>query len=216
MIRVLLVDDQKLFSQSLEMTISNYTDDMEVIGLAEDGNEAILMTRELQPDVILMDVYMKKMNGVSATKIIHSEFPSIRILMLSTYGEDENVRQALLSGASGYLMKDISPTELIVSIRSLSSGVAQISPLILQKLIQQTYVEIGTASEKNQKLTELTKELTQREREIFSMIAIGYDNEAIASKLCLSSQTVRNYCSAIFDKLGVKDRFQIIRLANKL
>ena len=214
MIRILLVDDQYLFAESLKMMISNYADDMDVIGIASDGEEAIRMSRELKPDVILMDVYMKRMNGVRATKIIHHEFPDIRIIVLSTYGEDENVREALLSGASGYLMKDISPTELLISIRSFRSGNIQISPAILQSLIKKAYVDVQEDKADSQ-LAIMLSRLTKREREVFSLIATGYENERIAEELYLSEQTVRNYVSSIYDKLGVKDRFEIIRLANR-
>ena len=214
MIRILLVDDQYLFAQSLKMMISNYADDMDIVGIASDGEEAVQMSRELKPDVILMDVYMKRMNGVRATRIIHHEFPDIRIIILSTYGEDDNVREALLSGASGYLMKDISPTELLISIRSFRSGNIQISPTILQSLIKKTYVDIPEKKEDSQ-LSILLNKLTKREREVFSLIATGYENERIAEELHLSEQTIRNYVSSIYDKLGVKDRFEIIRLANR-
>lgn len=213
MIKVLLVDDQVLFAKSLAMTIENYADDIEIVGIAKDGNEAVNMARDFIPDVILMDVYMKKMNGVSATKIIHHEFPNVRILMLSTYSEDDNVRQALLYGASGFLLKDISPTELLTAIRSLKSGIVQISPNIVESLIQKKYTEEKPVE--NTALEALTKVLTKREIEIFSLIAIGYENDMIMQKLNLTNQTVRNYVSSIYEKLGVKDRFEIIRLANK-
>ncbi len=217
LIKVLVVDDQPLFAQSLQTLITNYADDMSVIGIASDGTEAVDMARKHHPDVILMDVYMKKMNGVRATRCIHTEFPRIKILMLSTYDEDDNVRQALMAGASGYLLKDISPTELIISIRSLQSGILQISPSIVHTLIQKAYVDGEEIPHRlNTEVTQrLTQNLTKREREIFTLLATGYENDMISDKLCISEQTVRNYVSTIYDKLGVKDRFEIIRLANQ-
>ncbi len=217
LIKVLVVDDQPLFAQSLQTLITNYADDMSVIGIASDGTEAVDMAREHHPDVILMDVYMKKMNGVRATRCIHAELPEIKILMLSTYDEDDNVRQALMAGASGYLLKDISPTELIISIRSLQSGILQISPSIVHTLIQKAYVDGEDVPHRlNTEVTQrLTQNLTKREREIFTLLATGYENDMISDKLCISEQTVRNYVSTIYDKLGVKDRFEIIRLANQ-
>ena len=141
--------------------------------------------------------------------------------MLSTYKEDALVRSALLAGANGYLLKDISPTELIAAIRALNSGVLQISPELAQNLVLSQYkaekprsfMPINSAGEEP---FEWIKQLTNREREIFTLIATGYDNEQIAEKLFLAEQTVRNQVSTIYSKLGVKDRFEIIRLANRI
>ncbi len=216
--KILIVDDQLLFAQSLQTFITNYADDMDVVGIAADGFEAVDSARSLLPDVILMDVYMKKMNGVRATRLIHGELPDIKILMLSTYDEDDNVKEAILAGASGYLLKDISPTELIISIRSLQSGNLQISPSIVHTLLQKTYVEGEGVSQKLNRdaIQRLIHNLTKREREIFTLLATGYENDMISDKLHISEQTVRNYISTIYDKLGIKDRFEIIRLANQV
>ncbi len=213
MIKVLLVDDQMLFAQSLKMTIENYAKDISVAGIASNGSEAVDMAAALSPDVVLMDVYMKKMDGIYATKLIHQRFPDMKILMLSTYGDDDNVRQALIAGASGYLLKDVSPTELLLSIRSLGSGMIQISPDVVKKLLLKKYVE-DDGHKPDEPFASLVKSLTRREREIFTFLATGYQNDMIARELNLTEQTVRNYVSTIYDKLGVKDRFEIIRLAN--
>jgi len=215
-IKVLLVDDQLLFAQSLKTLIGNYAKDMEIVGIAADGTEAVDMARELVPDVILMDVYMKKMNGVRATRCILNEMPKIKIIMLSTYDEDDSVREAILGGASGYLLKDISPTELIISIRALQTGIMQISPSVARGLVHKQYVEDSKSSfsEKMEKM-QWYQTLSKREREIFALIATGYENSMIAESLSISEQTVRNQVSIIYAKLGVKDRFEIIRLANQ-
>jgi len=215
-IQVLLVDDHQLFAQSLKMLIKNYAKDMEVVGIATDGTEAIDMARQLKPDVILMDVYMQKMSGVRATRCIINELPHTKIIMLSTYDEDDNVREALLSGASGYLLKDISPTELIISIRALQSGMIQVSPTIARSLVQKHYVD-DTKDSFSSKIEKMPwyQTLSKREREIFALIATGYDNNKIAEALNISEQTVRNQVSTIYSKLGVRDRFEIIRLANQ-
>ncbi|MBQ2205578.1 MAG: response regulator transcription factor [Treponema sp.] len=217
--KILLTDDQILFAKSLETFLKNYADDMEVIGIAENGRKAVQFVQDKKPDVILMDVRMPEMDGVEAVKIIHQEFPQIKIIMISTYDDDELVRNALRAGANGYLLKDISPTELIISIRALNSGQVQISPALAQKLIQTTYIEdVDQAKLDDQSLNkkfEWLKTLTKREREIFSLIATGHDNNDIAQRLGTAAQTVRNQVSAIYSKLGVKDRFEIIRLANK-
>jgi DNA-binding NarL/FixJ family response regulator len=147
---------------------------------------------------------------------IKARFPDMKIIMLSTYNEDAFVRSALKAGACGYLLKDISPTELITAIRALDSGVIQISPEIARQLVEDRYrpPEDAMPLMNDNKTLEWLKELTHREREIFTLLAIGYDNDTIAEKLCLAVQTVRNQVSAIYAKLGVKDRFEIIRLAN--
>jgi DNA-binding NarL/FixJ family response regulator len=218
MIRVLIADDQRLFVESLSTFLRNYAEDIEVVGLASNGEEAVDKARELRPDVILMDVHMPVMDGVKATAQIARTLPGIRILMLSTYDEDEYVREALILGAAGYLLKDISPTELIASIRALKSGVVQISPQIVSKLMQSVLGEASEPSPARLMAEELEwfDSLTGREREVFALIATGCDNAQIAAKLHLAEHTVRNHVSAIYSKLGVEDRFQIIQLANKL
>lgn len=218
-LKILLVDDQILFAESLKTFLVNYAEDIEVLGISPNGKEACDFVQNKKPDIILMDVHMPVMDGVEAVKNIKANFPEIKIIMLSTYDEDEYVRSALLSGASGYLLKDISPTELIISIRALNAGTLQISPSIAQKLIQNTYVEAENnlqTSNMDFKKFEWLNTLTKREREIFTLIATGHDNEEIAEKLDLALQTVRNQVSTIYSKLGVKDRFEIIRLANSV
>ena len=141
MLRILLAEDQSLFAESLKTFLMNYAEDMQVLGIAGNGKEAVAMTAELHPDIILMDVYMPVMNGVEATAAIKASHPEVKIIMLSTYDEDEYVRKALLAGASGYLLKDISPTELILSIRALQTGIMQISPAIARNLVHNRYIE---------------------------------------------------------------------------
>jgi DNA-binding NarL/FixJ family response regulator len=207
MLKILLADDQILFAESLRTFLNNYAGDMTVAGIAKNGKEAVAMAGEHRPDIILMDIRMPEMDGVEAVRQIRRHWPEIKIIMLSTYHEDELVRSALLAGASGYLLKDISPTELIAAIRALKSGIMQISPEIARALVAGQSGGGGPF--------EWLNDLTPREREIFTLIATGYDNEQIASTLNLAVQTVRNQVSTIYSKLGVKDRFEIIRLANK-
>lgn len=235
-LKLMLVDDQSLFTESLCTFLNNYAEDMRVVSKACNGREAVKFCEIEKPDVILMDINMPEMNGIEAVKIIKSKHPEILIIMLSTYDEDAYVREALLSGASGYLLKDLSPTELIMSIRALKSGVLQISPSIVQKMIQAQFVGSaatdGDAKEADkqkdadeneaqikeaaEKKFEWLKTLTKRERQIFALIATGHDNDEIAQELDLALQTVRNQVSTIYSKLGVKDRFEIIKLANKV
>lgn len=217
-LKLLLVDDQRMFAESLKTFLNNYADDMDVIGIAANGQKACEFVQEIQPDIILMDVRMPVMDGVEATQRIKGLYPNIKIIMLTTYDEDDFVRSALLKGASGYLLKDISPTELIVSIRALNSGMIQISPSIAKNLIQRTYVENDPfeAQPSLKKKLEWLDTLTKREHEIFALLATGKDNNQIAQELGLSDQTVRNKVSTIYSKLEVKDRFEIIQLANRL
>jgi len=230
-LKILLADDQSLFAESLKTFLNNYAEDMVVMDIAHNGREAVVMAEKYLPDVILMDIRMPEMDGVEAVKKIKELFPEIKIIMLSTYKEDIFVHSALKAGASGYLLKDISPTELIAAIRALDGGVMQISPEIVRQMIQQRYNPqplLNIPREKNidkpnhpdgeginNESFEWLGELTHREREIFTLLAIGYDNEQIAEKFNLAIQTVRNQVSTVYSKLGVKDRFEIIRLANK-
>jgi DNA-binding NarL/FixJ family response regulator len=215
-IRVLIADDQSLFLESLSTCLRNYAEDIEVVGLARNGAEAVEKAVELEPDVVLLDVHMPVMDGVEATERIARERPGVKILILSTYDEDDYVRKALGHGASGYLLKDISPTELIASIRALKSGAVQISPQIISKLMRGLAAEEPTPVRKLAEKLEWFESLTRREREIFTLIATGYDNSRIAEELRIAEHTVRNHVSMIYSKLDVQDRFQIIQLANKI
>jgi DNA-binding NarL/FixJ family response regulator len=214
--KLLLVDDQVLFTMSLKTFLENYAQDIEVVGTARNGQEAIEMAQETRPDVVLMDIYMPVMNGVEATKQLKTLMPNVQIIVLSTYDEDEYIQDALANGASGYLLKDISPTELIAAIRALRGGVVQVSPQVLARLFQRMYKDEGTTANEIGKKFEWFETLTPREKEIFGLIAVGMDNDGIAAKLKIGEQTVRNHVSAIYAKLNVHDRFEIIQLANQL
>jgi DNA-binding NarL/FixJ family response regulator len=226
-LNLLLVDDQSLFAESLRTSLDHYAEDMNVVGIAHNGKEAVVMTARYQPDVILMDTKMPQMDGVEAVREIKPKYPDIKIIMLSTYHEDMLVRSSLRAGASGYLLKDISPTELITAVRALCSGIMQISPDIVRQLVQERYgpspglpPEEAAEPPAHQNSIdahsfEWLDSLTRREREIFTLLVLGYENEQIADKFDLALQTVRNQVSTIYAKLGVKNRFEIIRLANR-
>ena len=210
-LKILLVDDQRLFAESLRTFLSNYSTDMTVQGIAANGKEAVHMVNASPPDVVLMDVRMPEMDGVVAVRYIKATHPEVKIIMLSTYDEDQFVRAALLGGASGYLLKDISPTELITAIRALQNNVVQISPELVRNMVMAKYTGEAAPPPRIPGFNTLSK----RERETFALLATGYDNDQISEKLFVAPQTVRNQVSAIYDKLGVKDRFEIIRLANR-
>ena len=226
-LKIMLVDDQSLFAESLRTSLNHYAEDMTIVGIARNGKEAVAMTAKHHPDVILMDIKMPEMDGVNAVREIKPKYPGIKIIMLSTYHEDALVRTALSEGASGYLLKDISPTELIAAISALDSGAMQISPEIVRQLVQDRYSPAAVSpvpseeegppaqGEIDAHSFEWLASLSNREREIFTLLVLGYDNEQISEKLDLALQTVRNQVSTIYSKLGVKNRFEIIRLANK-
>ena len=215
-IRLLIVDDQVMFLESLSTFLRNYAEDIEVVGTARNGREALEKAAALRPDIVLLDVHMPVMDGVEATGRLIESQPGVRILILSTYDEDEYVRKALKQGAAGYLLKDISPTELIASIRALKSGAVQISPQIVAKLMKSVIAEEPSPEREIAERFEWFKSLTPREREVFTLIATGYDNAQIVEELHMAEHTVRNHVSMIYSKLGVQDRFQIIQLANKI
>jgi DNA-binding NarL/FixJ family response regulator len=215
-IRVLIADDQSLFLESLSTFLHNYAEDIDVVALARNGAEALEKASELSPDVVLMDVHMPVMDGVEATGKLVQAMPAVKILILSTYDEDDYVHEALSLGAAGYLLKDISPTELIASIRALKAGAVQISPQIVSKLMRSVLAQDSTTVRKVAESLEWFESLTPREREIFALIATGYDNAQISRQLHLAEHTVRNHVSSIYSKLGVQDRFQIIQMANKI
>jgi DNA-binding NarL/FixJ family response regulator len=215
-IRLLIVDDQVLFLESLSTFLRNYAADIDVVGVARNGSEALEKAAVLQPDIVLMDVHMPVMDGVEATGKLLASHPGVRILILSTYDEDEYVRRALKLGAAGYLLKDISPTELIASIRALKGGAVQISPQVVAKLMRSVLTEEPSPTREIAGRLEWFESLTRREREVFTLIARGYDNAQIGEELRMAEHTVRNHVSMIYSKLGVQDRFQIIQLANKI
>ena len=211
-VRVMMAEDQSLFAESLKTLLEIYTDDIEIVHIAVNGEEAVEAAARLKPDVILMDVKMPIMDGVEAVKKIIDSDASARIVMLSTFNEADYVNRALEFGAVGYLLKDITPTGLAASIRAVTEGVTQISPGITRKLVDRKFESISVESGK----FKWFENLTLREREVFKLVAKGCDNQEIANELHIAYQTVRNYVSSIYSKLNVQDRFQIIKHAQKL
>lgn len=211
-ISVLVADDQRLFAESLKTLIERYSDDIKVVGTASNGAEAVEMALDTVPDVVLMDVRMPVKNGVEATREILDHGTAVKVLVLSTFDEDDYVENALRYGASGYLLKDISPTELIASIRAIKEGAIQISPSVATKLVDQ----IHSSSNGQTAAVRGYEYLSNREKEIFKLITKGMGNSQIAGELHLAEQTVRNYVSTIYSKLNVHDRFQIIQLGNEI
>ncbi len=206
-VRLLLADDQVLFVESLKCVLEERAQDFEVVGIARDGEEAVSLAASLAPDVILMDVRMPRMDGVVATRKIHEVAPRTQIVMLTTFDDDDYVEVALKHGAIGYLLKNIPPDELIRALRSVRSGITQISPEIVEKLIvrrDQAKSGVGARPQKGEPLT-------RREREILDLVVAAYENHQIAERLGISEQTVKNYVHCIYEKLGVANRIQLMK-----
>jgi DNA-binding NarL/FixJ family response regulator len=221
MIKVLLVDDQVLFVASLKTVLETRAEDFEVIGVALNGREAVRLVMENPPDIILMDVRMPDMDGVEATRIIHESYPDIHVLMLTTFDDDEYVVEALNHGASGYVLKDIPPEDLIVSLRAVCKGSIIISPQVANKLLRLREGEPRAEEGPEQKVrstadNSFLRYLSKREIEILRLVGAGSDNAHIARKLSIAEQTVKNHVSVIYSKLHIHNRMQAMKLANSL
>lgn len=206
MIKILLVDDQSLVRRGLKALLE-FEDDLEVIGEAVNGEAAIAQLESLNPDIILMDVRMPIMDGVAATQEICQRFPNIKILVLTTFDDNEYVTQALHYGASGYLLKDTPPEELAQAIRAVSKGYTHLGPGIGQKIMTQIPASMSSS-------TSAWDELTPREQEILRLIATGANNREIAQTLYISEKTVKNHITNILSRLNLRDRTQAAIWAN--
>ncbi len=211
-LRILLADDQELFVESLRTVIERSAEDMEVVGVARNGAEAVEAVEASGADLVLMDVQMPVMDGVEAARLILERDPAARIVMLTTFEDDEYVKEALEHGAAGYLLKDIPPAELIASIRAVASGAFLMAPSVAKNLLKRAYLK---AEGPLAPPPEWYVELSRREREILERLVEGCSNKEIASVLFIAEQTVRNHISAIYDKMGADDRSQAIRMARE-
>jgi DNA-binding NarL/FixJ family response regulator len=206
MINLAIVDDQDLFRKGLA-TLLNLEEDLHIVWQAQNGLEAINFTSELQPDVILMDVRMPLCNGVEATQTIHQSYPWIRILMLTTFDEDEYIWQSLQAGALGYLLKSTPSEQLAIAIRSLQQGYSQLGPTIAPKV----FAQINPLLAENSAVLELSL----RERDVLLLIRSGQNNREIARNLHLTEGTVKNYVTQVLTKLQLRDRTQAALWANQ-
>jgi DNA-binding NarL/FixJ family response regulator len=214
-IRVLLVDDQKLFIENLRTVLDLTTEDIEVVGIAYDGEQAVRMVEELNPGIVLMDVRMPVMDGVEATRIIHGKNPGITIMMLTTFDNDDYVRDALKNGAHGYLLKSIPPAELFDSIRAMGAGRVLVSSEVASRMVRWEAGADAPTVERpagRQQLQTILASFSPREREVIEHIAMAYSNREIAEKMFISEQTVKNYISRIYARLGVSRRSQLVKL----
>lgn len=204
--KILLCDDQAVIRDGMEMLLT-LEKDIQVVGSASDGAEAIELAAQKQPDLILMDLKMPGTNGIEATRQIRAKFPNIKILVLTTYDDDEWVFDAIRAGASGYLLKDTPRQKIIEAIRGTMEGKSFVDPAVAGKLMNQV------ATNQKQPTSILAEKLTERELDVLRLIAKGFTNSDIAGQLHLSEGTVRNHVSAILEKLGVSDRTQAAVIA---
>ncbi|MGK7891580.1 MAG: response regulator [Leptolyngbyaceae cyanobacterium] len=206
-IRVLLADDQAIIRQGLA-TLLELEPDLQIVGGASNGQEAIAHAQSLAPDVVLMDIRMPVMDGVMATRLIHQHCPAVKVLVLTTFDDDEYVFEALRVGAIGYLLKDTPSEELAQAIRSVHKGYAQFGPGIFQKMM----ANVPTPAPPSP-IPPGASQLTKREREVLTLIAQGRSNKEIAQTLYLSEGTVKNHVTSILTRLNVRDRTQAAILA---
>lgn len=207
MIKVLIADDQELIRQSLQIVLDSKPD-LTVCGVAADGNEVIRGIRKEKPDVILMDIRMPKMDGVQCTRIIKENYPQIKIIILTTFDDDEYVYNALKFGASGYLLKGVSVDELESAIKTVYNGKAMVNPDIAAKVFR-LFSRMAQADYSIAVENKAAEELTKTEWKIIVQIGKGASNKEIAEALKLSDGTVRNYLSTILNKLDLRDRTQL-------
>ncbi|AKG23326.1 response regulator [Calothrix sp. 336/3] len=199
MIRILLVDDQNLIRRGMKALLKS-DGELAIVGEAENGKEAISLVESLRPDVILMDIRMPIMDGVAATQEISQRFPEAKVLVLTTFDDEEYVTQAMRNGASGYLLKDTPFEELTQAIRLVDKGYTQLGPGIANKITSKIFTSVPSP--------DVSVDLTPREKEILQMIAQGASNREIAQALFISEKTVRNHVTNILSRLGLRDRTQ--------
>lgn len=209
MIRVLLADDQALVRSGFRALL-DARDDIEVVGEAADGRAAITLTRQLSPDVVLMDIRMPGLDGLAATREIAADtaLAAVRIVILTTFGLDEYLFDALRYGASGFLVKDTKPADLVEAVRVAAAGASLLSPSLTRRLIE----EFAARAKPGPPASELDV-LTSREREVLSLVAGGLSNDEIARQLYLSPATARTHVSRMMTKLAARDRAQLVVLA---
>ncbi|PFC10231.1 response regulator [Bacillus cereus] len=209
-IKVLLVDDHTVVLKGLAFFLSTQGD-LELVGEANNGKEALVKVGETTPDVILMDLYMPEMDGVEATAYIKKEYPNVKVIVLTSFSDQAHVLPALRAGASGYILKDVEPDQLVEAIRSAYKGNIQLHPDIANALLSQTL----PVEEKEEEPSIQVDVLTARENEVLQLLAKGMSNKEVASVLVITEKTVKAHVSSILSKLNLSDRTQAALYAVK-
>ena len=204
---VLVVDDQHLIREGIASML-DVQDGVEIVGMAENGRDAIEKATALAPDIILMDIHMPVMDGIEATEKLRQQLPDTQVVMLTTFDDEEYIIRSLRAGASGYLLKDIPVNDLAQAVRLAHAGVYQLAPEIAGKLVGNLTIEGSTT-----KSDDFTHNLTKRELEVLSLIATGASNREIAKQIFVSEGTVKNHVSNILGQLGVRDRIKAAIIA---
>jgi DNA-binding NarL/FixJ family response regulator len=206
-IQVLIADDHKLFRQGLISLIKTREDFVQVIGEAETGEEAVRLTKELAPDIVLLDIYMPDLNGLEAARQIKTDMPDVDIVMLTSSEEDEHLKEAVGIGVSGYLLKNLDGDELFDLLAGIEKGEAAITRSMAARLLK-------TASKPRDGIPEM-EDLTDREVEVLNLVARGFSNSDIAEELCISINTVKSHLKSILAKLNLENRTQAAAFAYK-
>ncbi|WP_210574387.1 response regulator transcription factor [Streptomyces sp. GESEQ-4] len=206
-VRVVLADDQQLIRTALSMVLAEL-DDVEVVGEAATGEEAVRLVAELAPDVVVMDIRMPGMGGIEATDHITRDVPDTRVVVLTTFDDDDHVYGALRAGASGFLVKDMALDDIIAAVRVVAAGDALIAPSVTRRLIR----DFASRPQPPGSRRDL-KAITDREREVLTLVGTGLSNTEIAAELCISVATAKTYMTRLLTKLDARDRVQLVIIA---
>ncbi|MGW0856715.1 response regulator [Streptomyces sp. NPDC002690] len=210
-VRLVLCDDQPLVLSGLRMVIGA-AQDLEIVGEAQTGIQAIQLARETRPDVVVMDIRMPGMDGIEATRAITAESDDIRVVMLTTFDDDENVYASLRAGASGFLVKDTALDDLLTAIRVVAEGNALIAPSVTRRLIEE-FAGRPEPSRSPRPKEQLLNGTTEREREVLTLIGRGLSNAEIAGTLFIGMATAKTHVARLMSKLGARDRIQLVIIA---
>ena len=207
--RLLLVDDHEVFRIGLR-TVLEFEPDLKVVGEAGDALAGVQAAESLRPDVVLMDVRLGGIDGVQACREIRSRFPEVRVLMLTSFADEDVVMSSIMAGAAGFVTKNVGRTELLKAIRAVASGESLLDPAVTKKVLER----LVSLTQKDRERE--VDQLSEREREVLALVAQGYTNREIAEKLVLSEHTARNHISRIFEKLGLSRRSEAAAYAARM